>query len=161
MQKSVTDKYSSANMVLKDKEEMGPLLIGDCTSAVDKHILKPFKVQTVITIGQDSIPEKKEEGVNYVLYNVLDNKSQKISDLFDPIFEQIEEARRAGGVLINCFTGISRSASFVIAYLMRKRTMNYDDAKTFLKKQRSVIHPNDNFHRQLQNYEKVLAKRYE
>lgn len=90
MQKSVTEKYSSANLVLKEKEEMGPLLIGDCTSAVDKHILKPFKVQTVITIGQDGLPDKKEEGVNYILHNVLDNKSQKILDLFDSMFEQIE-----------------------------------------------------------------------
>ena len=44
---------------------------------------------------------------------------------------------------------------------MRKRDMNYDDAKKFVKKQRSVIHPNDNFHRQLQTYEKILKKRKE
>lgn len=86
MQKSLTDKYSSANLVLKEKEQMGALLIGDCTSAVDKHILKPYKIQTVLTIGQDSAPEKKQEGINYILHNVLDNKSQKITDMFDPVF---------------------------------------------------------------------------
>ena len=59
MQKSLTDKYCSANLVLKEKEELGALLIGDCTSAVDKHVLKPHKIQTVLTIGQDSAPEKK------------------------------------------------------------------------------------------------------
>lgn len=59
MQKSVTDKYSSANVVLKQIDEMGTLLIGDCTSAVDKHILKPYKILTIITIGLDSAPEKK------------------------------------------------------------------------------------------------------
>jgi hypothetical protein len=35
---------------------MGALLIGDCTSSVDKHVLKPYKIQTVITIGQDGAP---------------------------------------------------------------------------------------------------------
>ena len=39
--------------------------------------------------------------------------------------------------------------------------MSYDDAKKFVKKQRSLIQPNDNFHRQLQNYEKILRKRRE
>lgn len=59
MQKSVNDKYSSANVVLKEKDQMGALLIGDCTSSVDKHVLKPYKIQTVITIGQDGAPQKK------------------------------------------------------------------------------------------------------
>lgn len=39
--------------------------------------------------------------------------------------------------------------------------MSYDNAKTFLKKHRNVIQPNDNFHRQLQKYEKILIKRAE
>jgi hypothetical protein len=42
---------------------------------------------------------------------------------------------------------------------MRKKFMSYDDSKAFLKKQRNLIQPNDNFHRQLQNYWKVLLKR--
>lgn len=126
MQKSVTDKYTSANLVLKEKDDLGQLLVGDCTSAADKHILKPHKIQTIITIGQDSEPEKKEEGIHYVLFNVLDNKSQKIGDLFDKVYDEIEDGRMKGGVLVHCFTGISRSSSFVIAYLMKKRAISYD-----------------------------------
>lgn len=158
MHKSVTEKYSSASLVLKEKEEQGALLVGDCTSPADKHILKPHRILTIITVGQDSEPEKKEEGVQYILHNVLDNKSQKIGELLDKVYEEIEAGRGRGGVLVHCFTGISRSPSFVIAYLMRKRALSYDDARAFLKKQRSVAHPNDNFHRQLQSYDKLLAR---
>ena len=60
MQKSINDKYSSANVIFKEHAEVGALLVGDCTSAVDKHILKPHKVHTIITIGQDAVPEKKD-----------------------------------------------------------------------------------------------------
>lgn len=35
---------------------MGTLLLGDINSAVDKHNIKPHKVQTIITIGQDALP---------------------------------------------------------------------------------------------------------
>lgn len=38
---------------------MGAVLIGDVTSAVDKQILKTYKIQTIITLGQDSEPTKK------------------------------------------------------------------------------------------------------
>lgn len=81
--------------------------------------------------------------------------------MFDQVYEQIDEARKSGGVLVHCYTGVSRSSSFVIAYMMRKKFMSYDDAKAFVKKQRNVIHPNDNFHRQLQAYWKYLTQRYE
>lgn len=42
---------------------------------------------------------------------------------------------------------------------MRKKFISYDDAKALVKKQRNCIQPNDNFHRQLQGYWKVLQKR--
>ena len=56
MQKSINDKYCSANLILKENGELGTVLVGDCNSAVDKHVLKPHKVQTIITIGQDAMP---------------------------------------------------------------------------------------------------------
>ena len=44
---------------------------------------------------------------------------------------------------------------------MRKKFISYDEAKAYVKKYRPVAHPNDNFHRQLQNYWKILLKRDE
>ena len=100
---------------------MGALLLGDCNSAVDNHIIKPYKIQTILTFGQDALPEKKDKQITYKLYNVLDNKSQKIAEYLDDVFQQIQSARKVGGVLLHCYTGISRSPSFAIAYLMRKK----------------------------------------
>lgn len=161
MQKGPTDKYSSANLVLKEKEREGALLLGDCNSAVDNHFLKPHKIKTILTFGTDAFPENKNKDINYKLYNVLDNKTQKILDIVDEVYTQIEQSRSEGGVLLHCYTGISRSPSFAIAYLMRKRKLTYDEAKKFLLKQRAFIHPSDNFHRQLQQYEKILQRRRE
>ena len=44
---------------------------------------------------------------------------------------------------------------------MRKRYINYDEAKAVVKKMRSCIYPNDGFVRQLQAYWKLLVKREE
>lgn len=62
---------------------MGALLLGDCNSAVDNHIIKPYKIQTIFTFGSDAAPQKKDKELTYKLYNVLDNKSQKIGDILD------------------------------------------------------------------------------
>lgn len=59
MQKGVTDKYNSGSLILKEAKEAGCLLVGDCNSAVDKHIIKPHKVMTVFTFGHDAVPQKK------------------------------------------------------------------------------------------------------
>ena len=89
MQKGVGEKYTSANVILKEKDEMGALLLGDCNSAVDNHIIKPYKIQTILTFGNDGAPEKQDKELIYKLYNVLDNKSQKIGELLDEVFEEV------------------------------------------------------------------------
>ena len=51
MNKKPTYKYLPANTILPEEGELGPLVLGDCNSAVDHSILKPNKVQTIISIG--------------------------------------------------------------------------------------------------------------
>ena len=60
-------------------------------------------------------------------------------------FEFIEEERKRTNVLIHCFAGISRSATILIAYLMRKNYIKYDVAKEQVKSKRDIIKPNPGF----------------
>ena len=73
----------------------------------------------------------------------------------------IEEGRRKGGVLVHCYAGVSRSSSFVIAYLIQKYIISFDDAKEKVKKKRPCVHPGDGFVHQLKNYAKVIQRREE
>lgn len=138
--------------------------MGDCNSAIDKLIIKPNNVKTLISIGEEALPDKNkiEKGITHKFYDLHDNKQQKVpTELFDEIVDLIEEGRSKGGVLIHCFAGVSRSATFVIAYIMKSFYINYDEAKEKVKKKRSCICPGDGFVRQLQAYWKVLVKREE
>jgi len=54
--------------------------------------------------------------------------------------------------------GISRSGTIVVAYLMRKCGMTFEDALILSRKYRSCIGPNDGFCEQLEQYEKQLRK---
>lgn len=45
-------------------------------------------------------------------------------------------------MLIHCFAGMSRSATIMIAYLMKKIRVRCDDARDIVKGRRSIIRPN-------------------
>lgn len=49
--------------------------------------------------------------------------------------------------------GISRSVALVLAFLIKKKGMKYDEAYSMVKSRRRIIHPNDGFIRQLRSYE--------
>lgn len=59
---------------------------------------------------------------------------------------------------MHCAAGVSRSASFVIAYLMTRKDMFYPEAVKYVKDRRKVINPNSGFKRQLYDYGKSAYK---
>ena len=95
----------------------------------------------------------------YVYKNVeiLDVDESDVRKEFDNCFEFIEEARKAGGVLVHCNAGVSRSATVVIAYLMQNQRKSFPDAHNYVKERRSCIKPNTGFVSQLQAYSKELG----
>lgn len=73
------------------------------------------------------------------------------------LFLSAEEAHQAGmGLLIHCQAGVSRSATIVIAYLMKHTWMTMTDAYKFVKTRRPIISPNLNFMGQLLEFEEDL-----
>lgn len=59
-------------------------------------------------------------------------------------------------VLVNCFAGISRSSTIVIAYMMKYHNMTFDSAFNYVQSKRWFINPNPNFRIILKNYEQYL-----
>ncbi|KAG9066134.1 Dual specificity protein phosphatase 9 [Linnemannia hyalina] len=81
---------------------------------------------------------------------------------FPTAFAMIDKALAAsngqGKALVHCQLGVSRSASLVIAYVMRARGMGLTEAYDYVKQRSGVISPNMSLMYQLAEFEKGLKK---
>lgn len=65
----------------------------------------------------------------YLSVSVLDKSDINISDYFDEVADLIEEMRQKNGkTMVHCVAGVSRSASLVLAYLMKHMKMSLKEA---------------------------------
>ena len=100
----------------------------------------------------------------------MDVDSEDLTPYFHDIVEFMHSAMSSGGrvfvhwyaissfKLISSRRGKSRSATFVLAYLMSKHSHNLDAALEYAKQKRSVVQPNPGFMQQLRNFESNLTK---
>ena len=64
---------------------------------------------------------------------------------------------KSSNVLVHCRSGVSRSASLVIAYCIGARKATFEAAYLYVKKRRTNVLPNDGFAKQLRAYEMLLG----
>lgn len=102
---------------------------------------------------QNSFPEQ----FVYKKYELEDHPSQDLTPYFEEACEFLEEARKnAKNALVHCIQGMSRSVSFVIAYLIMKQNMKLREAYEYVYSKRSIIKPNPGFMTQLIQLEKKV-----
>jgi protein-tyrosine phosphatase len=58
---------------------------------------------------------------------------------------------------VHCMAGISRSSAVIIAYIMRRLGVNFENALAYVKAKRPKINPNEGFIHQLKVYEADLG----
>ena len=87
----------------------------------------------------------------------MDVPWENISQHITQAIRFIKEAlNNKGNVFVHCYAGVSRSASFVIAYLMMKENLSFFQAMKFVKMKRPNIFPNPGFLSLLLEYESTL-----
>ncbi|CAG2100486.1 unnamed protein product [Medioppia subpectinata] len=133
----------------------GDLYLGGQRPAYEPKTLKGADIRTVLTVMDSPIPELLEhEDIVYHFIHAMDHSSQDLLTHFGEAYDIIDGAVTAGtGVYVHCAAGISRSATIVISYLMRKLRMTVTAALALVRKWRWIVGPNDGFMRQLDLFE--------
>eukprot|EP01043_Picozoa_sp_COSAG02_P042474 COSAG02_NODE_3615_length_6474_cov_4.439059_1_plen_2022_part_00 len=90
--------------------------------------------------------------------DLWDEPAADITPYILPALAFIDKARadQQARVLVHCVEGVSRSASVVIALLMRDRKLSFDDALKFVQEKRPKAKPNESFQQQVRALAPVL-----
>ena len=138
------------------------LYLGNIEDINNINFIKNNDIQLIINCASEVIIPSSYENMNISIINLklYDDPLQKIYfNLLNDISDKIDYfLKQKKGVLINCYAGISRSSTFVIAYLMNKYNMNLDDAYSFTINKRLIIKPNSGFLKILKSYEEYLNR---
>ncbi|RUS90773.1 hypothetical protein EGW08_001484 [Elysia chlorotica] len=86
--------------------------------------------------------------------SLRDSPDQSLLPYLDDLVDFVSEAVSSGGrVVVHCMAGVSRSASVVLAYLVRDHGMSLRQAHDHVMERRDVIRPNQGFWVALIEYE--------
>ena len=131
------------------------IYLGNEDTARDKSILKQLNISNILICAEGCECFFPNE-FNYKVLYLDDATDEDLLSWLKEGFDFIESSK--DNIYIHCVMGISRSASVVIAYIMYKNKMNYNDSYDFVYKKRKVISPNTGFKKQLKKFEKILKE---
>ncbi|KAF5837797.1 protein-tyrosine phosphatase-like protein [Dunaliella salina] len=138
----------------------------------------PFKVQDGLFIGsamaESNLPKLREKGISHILtvaegyppshpsfftYKRINVQDDCSTDLMVHLggpqgaLSFIDSAMESGGAcMVHCMAGVSRSATVVIAWLMQKHKISFDEAFRKVHAVRPWICPNPGFRLQLERF---------
>ncbi|KAI9292983.1 phosphatases II [Neoconidiobolus thromboides FSU 785] len=106
------------------------------------------------------VQNKDNTNYSHTIYSkklFWDHNPNNLIDCLDSAFNFIELAKSLNaGILIHCQCGVSRSASLVIAYIMKTLKFKFDQSYQYVKSRSNIISPNLSLITQLIEFEKKM-----
>jgi len=144
---SFTNQFEVASQIGKG------LFIGSANASTNKHLLKAYGVTHVLTIAND-IPPKYTDDFKYMVIYTDDVRTASLKAHFYETAEFIKEGIEAGGCIVHCMAGVSRSATIMTAFIMQYKQLRVKTAFRYLGERRPQVSPNPTFRTELQLFEK-------
>ena len=130
------------------------MYLGSEKQALSRDVVDALQITHIVNASK-AIKNAHEPDITYMNAYVTDIETDHIDDYFLQAYEFIHEAlsNPLNRVLVHCGFGVSRSASLVIMYLMKRWEKSYDEAYNYTKSCREIIEPNEGFKTQLMKFE--------
>jgi dual specificity phosphatase 12 len=132
--------------------------------SVNNYNIKKYKFKCILTIIEsDKIIKSvqkiaQDNNITHYYIKIDDIPKANLSKYFDSTFDIIlDNILNKQNILIHCYAGVSRSATIIIAFLLKiqhiiKKPISVNDMISFVKSKRNIINPNLGFIKQLDKY---------
>ena len=138
------------------QEILPGVFLGDINVAQNKPYLHALGIKAIVNTAKD-VPNFHPNDFHYYNIGFEDTGLPLVEPELPGLFAFIEAAlQRKEAVLIHCIGGVSRSATFTIAYVMTKQQLRFPQAFDHVRIRRQIVNPKPGFLEQLQAYEKRL-----
>ncbi|XP_049619529.1 dual specificity protein phosphatase 18 [Syngnathus scovelli] len=133
------------------------LYVSNGRAASRASLVSANKITCIINVTETKSSSAGFHGVEYVHIPLSDSPSTRLGDHFDEVADKIQHVAQSGGrTLVHCNAGVSRSAAFCMAFLVKHRGVTLLEAHAWLKTCRPMARPNNGFWKQLIHYEEEL-----
>jgi len=137
------------------------LFIGDVASSCNLEELKKLGITHILSAILGAVEQFPGEFV-YKNVSIRDMESEDIYPHLSESIDYMDDAITSGGkVFVHCICGVSRSATLIAAYLIKKGKITAEKAITQIHDIRNCVDPNPTFRKQLKEYEQQLKDRSE
>jgi len=135
----------------------GTLYLGSFAHARNLKIFHQLNIGLVINCAREIPNYHSDPTIKYFKMDLNDDTHFNLMPFFDQVFDVLNQHNnQQQAVLFHCASGCSRSASMVIAYLMKLNGWTLKQSYDYVKEHRSKIKPNPGFIECLIGYEKQL-----
>ena len=136
------------------------LYLGTFDNALDISDLRRLGINYILNCAYDCKNTQLPKNINELHLKIRDDSNFDIFEFFEQGIDFINQVRTKGGVvLVHCKFGISRSPSFVCAFLIKYFDFNLQSALKFIRKKRPIVNPNEGFMLYLEQYANTIKKK--
>ena len=125
------------------------LWIGDADAASDPKSLQSLGITHILRVmSSENYPPIFKDSFVYKIIPVIDIPTANLISYFDNAHDFIDKVVKSkyGKVLVHCYSGISRSASIVIAYMLQQNPeAKLQKIVDFVRSKRKKTNPNPGF----------------
>ncbi|KAG5875692.1 hypothetical protein JTB14_023971 [Gonioctena quinquepunctata] len=154
-------KSNNSKPPLLDMIEPNLYLAAEC-QVRDVDALKQHNITHILTICDHPLPGHVKRACPYLSIKFImadDLPSSDLLSYFDETYEFIKDGLTRGAVVVHCLMGLSRSATIVAAYVMKRYRFGCREALDRVKMRRTIC-PNKGFIKQLEDYKELGYSTY-
>jgi len=113
-------------------------------------MLEQYGITAVVNCSNED--EYMPNNINYLRVYLVDDDDDSITPWLDEVYNFIDSNRQDGPVLVHCQAAVSRSPSFIIAYIAKKYGFSLETVIDAVKQKRPYVTPRQKFLTEIQEW---------